>query len=257
MQQKRKENDRKRLNGREEAELLVLLFHQRQKQLRKRKWVHEINLKRPRLGEYSHLVQELRQDTQRFFTYFRMTVEQFDQLTVLLTPHIEKMNTNYREAIPVDERLGVCLRFLATGDSFTTVGYSYRMGIATVSQIVDETCDALWKSLVEKYMPSPGNDMWTAIASRFNEIWNFPNCIGAIDGKHVVIQAPPNSGSMFFNYKGTFSIVLMALVDADYSFIAVDIGSYGSNSDGGIFRESALGKGLEENKLSVPPASCP
>ncbi|KAJ8034389.1 Protein ALP1-like [Holothuria leucospilota] len=101
-------------------------------------------------------------------------------------------------------------------------------------------------------MPVPDADLWKSVANQFETRSNFQNCIGALDGKHVVIQAPPNSGSMFFNYKGTFSIVLLALVDADYKFIAIDVGAYGRNSDGGIYASSSLGQMLETDTLDVP-----
>jgi len=66
------------------------------------------------------------------------------------------------------------------------------------------------------------------------------------------MEFPSNSGTNYFNYKGTFSIVLLALVDHEYNFTCIDIGSYGSNFDAGIFSKSALKKALEENKLDVP-----
>ena len=91
------------------------------------------------------------------------------------------------------------------------------------------------------------------IAHRFGTRWNFPNCIGALDGKHVVIQAPRKSGSLFFNYKGSFSTVLMALVDADYRFIYIDIGEYGSNADGSIWKFSEFGKAFIQGTLDIPP----
>lgn len=64
-------------------------------------------------------------------------------------------------------------------------------------------------------MPT-NSEEWLEIEQSWNEIWNFPHCVGALDGKHIVLQSPINSGSEYINYKGTFSIVLMALVDANY-----------------------------------------
>lgn len=102
------------------------------------------------------------------------------------------------------------------------------------------------------YIPQPTTVAWQGIEEGFKNKWNFPNCIGAIDGKHVNIIAPPNSGSLFFNYKKTFSIVLLAIVDPEYRFIAVDVGAYGKNSDGGIYSSSTFGKALERNTLNIP-----
>ena len=73
-----------------------------------------------------------------------------------------------------------------------------------------------------------------------------------LDGKHVVIQAPNNSGSMFYNYKGAFSVVLVALVDADYKFTFVAIGDNAFNSDGGIFKHSIYGQAFMNNVLGIP-----
>lgn len=115
-----------------------------------------------------------------------------------------------------------------------------------------QQCSAIISKLKEEYLSIPSEENWKRIAKEFWDIWNFPNCIGALDGKHVVIEAPPNSGSLYFNYKKTFSIVLLALVDAQYKFLAVDIGAYGKNSDGGILSNSNLGKALERNKLNIP-----
>jgi hypothetical protein len=65
---------------------------------------------------------------------------------------------------------------------------------------------------------------WLEIAHDFERKWNFPHVIGALDGKHVMLQAPVNSGTEYYNYKHFFSIVLMALVEADYCFRYVDVG---------------------------------
>lgn len=85
----------------------------------------------------------------------------------------------------------------------------------------------------------------------FEETWNLPNCVGALDGKHVVIRGPKKSGSLYFNCKKTFSIMLFAVCDADYCFSYVDIGAYGSQSDGGILKSSSFGRKLNNNHLLI------
>lgn len=99
----------------------------------------------------------------------------------------------------------------------------------------------------------PQNEQeWMELSREFEAMWNFQHCIGACDGKHIVIQCPQKSGSTYYNYKGTFSIVLMAVVDAKYCFTYVHIGCQGRISDGGVFRDTTFCKRLFENQLCLP-----
>ena len=96
---------------------------------------------------------------------------------------------------------------------------------------------------------------WISIAQESTVKWNFNNCIGAMDGKHVLIKPPANSGSQYFNYKHTSSIVLLAIVDADYKFIFADVGCNGRISDGGVLKNCSLYQALEDKALKIPKES--
>lgn len=86
----------------------------------------------------------------------------------------------------------------------------------------------------------------------FDKLWNFPNCGGAVDGTHVALNKPANSGSYFYNYKGYFSIVLMAIVDANLEFIYVDVGQNGRVSDGGVIDNTLFYEKLLSGNLNLP-----
>lgn len=90
------------------------------------------------------------------------------------------------------------------------------------------------------------------MARNFEAKWNYPCCVGSIDGKHIAIKPPPDSGSLYFNYKHFFSIVLLALVDANYKFIYVDVGAAGRSGDAGIYGNSTLKHSLDNNRLNLP-----
>ncbi|XP_074537109.1 uncharacterized protein LOC141798997 [Halichoeres trimaculatus] len=234
------------------ASYLLRRSQVRRRAKRRRFWVHPILRRRLQHGEFHHLVQELRLDDGRFQRYFRLTRAQFDVLLARVGARVSRMDTNYRRAIPAAERLSICLRFLATGDSFRTIANSFRVGTSTASIIVSDVASAIWDVLVEDYMAVPTAEDWRCIAEGFQERWNFPLCCGAVDGKHVVLRAPRNSGSMFHNYKGTFSIVLLAVVDAQRCFRVIDVGGYGRTSDGGILANSAFGRALRNGTLQLP-----
>ena len=115
-------------------------------------WVYEILQGRLQHSEFHRLVQELRLDEGRFQRWFR---EQYDSLLSKIGPMITRQHTNFRCPIPSAERVAICLRFLATGDSYRTIAYNCRVGISTVAYIVNQVTRLIWDALVQEYMPVP------------------------------------------------------------------------------------------------------
>lgn len=141
---------------------------------------------------------------------------------------------------------------MASGCSFAELHYMFKIGISTIAEIVREVCAAIWFCLKNICLPQPTKDMWLQIANGFSTRAHFPNCIGACDGKHIRIIAPNNSGSMCFNYKGYFSLVLLAICDSSYKFVMIDVGAYGRFGDLAIFQNSNFYKKIQENRLNIP-----
>lgn len=151
----------------------------------------------------------------------------------------------------------VCYRYLATGESFASLGYAFRISASYVSIVVRETLEALCEHLVPICLPAPTTESFKTRAAEFYEMCKFPNCCAAIDGKHIRILSPAKSGSLFWNYKCFFSIVLLAMVDANCKFVAVDVGSYGKEGDSGIFNKSAMGIQILEGNIFPPATQLP
>ena len=240
--------------------LYLAVIRRRQKRKTQRKmWVRGIFAQRQERGEYHTLLQEMRlTDNQSHFRYLRMSKQRFDRLLALVGPLISRRAyfSEVRACITPAERLALTVRYLATGNSQVSLSFSFRIGKSTVCGIVRETCEAIWKALQREYVKAPSSEEeWKGVSTQFERKWNFPHCVGAIDGKHVVVQAPANAGSTFYNYKGSHSIVLMAVCDAHYRFILVDVGDAGRHSDGGVLSNSHFGQALEDETLCLPSDS--
>ena len=74
----------------------------------------------------------------------------------------------------------------------------------TISNIVTETVKGAFLKA-----PSSEED-WNGISERFEEVWSFPHAVGAMDGKHIHIEYPKLSGTLYHKYKGVYSIVLLS-----------------------------------------------
>ena len=132
--------------------------------------------------------------------------------------------------------------------------FAWRVPHNTISVVVKLVCQAIIDEYMDEVLVCPTTpEEWRAIADKFYGRWNFPHTCGALDGKHVACRCPPKSGSLYFNYKGFYSIILLALVDADYKFIWADVGGAGSASDAQIYSDSELKQCAEDGTLGPEP----
>ncbi|KAK4302017.1 hypothetical protein Pmani_025869 [Petrolisthes manimaculis] len=174
----------------------------------------------------------------------------------MVSPEIQKQNTHLREAIPPEQRLSVTLRYLATGESRRSLGFQYRISHNLISKIIPEVSSAIFTSLKQNYLKLPTTkEEWFAVAHDFHSMWNFPNCIGAMDGKRFLLTKPSNTGALYYDYKSHHSMIMLALVDANYKFLFVDVGTQGRASDAGVWEKCILREYLEGERLDVPAAA--
>lgn len=182
----------------------------------------------------------------------RMDVNSFRHLVEVTSPRIVKRNTRMRSPISPSERLALTLRFLATGETFRSLEFQFRVSRTAISYIVLEVCEAILSELRALCPQFPfTEEEWKAIEMKFSERWNFPHCVGALDGKHVVMQAC-GQGSLLCNYKGSHSIVLMVLAGPSYVIIWCNVGVNGRVSDGGVWNRTDLCDALENGKVNLP-----
>ncbi|XP_052770767.1 uncharacterized protein LOC128210457 [Mya arenaria] len=137
-----------------------------------------------------------------------MPPEMYDEMLDRIGPRIHKMDTNYWLAIDPGVKLATTLRYLATGDSYTTVSYSFRVSRHTVAAFIPIVTKAIVEDYKDEVNPCPVTaEEWKEIADEFQKRWNVPHALGALDGKHCAIRKPPNSGSLYYNYKKFCSLI--------------------------------------------------
>ncbi|GFX47773.1 putative nuclease HARBI1 [Trichonephila clavipes] len=190
-----------------------LIRRQNAKRKKRKVWVKPWVGRRTEYGASHTLLKELKnEDHTAYRNMLRITGEQFDELLKWFAESCQSRDTTMRMAIPVTTKLEITLRYLATGDSFKSLEYLFRVPETTISRflphVLTEICCVL-----RPFINVPTTvEEWKKIEKVFLQRWNFPRCCGAIDGKHVLIKRPPGSGSVYYNYKKTYSIILYYFV---------------------------------------------
>ncbi|KAH7949270.1 hypothetical protein HPB49_006933 [Dermacentor silvarum] len=162
-----------------------------------------------------------------------MPPRSFDTLLELVAPRITKANTRLRKAIPPDHRLALAVRFLAAGETLRSSSFNFLAGRSTACMIIAEVCQAIWDILGPLYVKCPSSAVqWLKVS----------NISKQLDCANIQI--------LCYSIKS-----LLAISDASYRFLYVEIGHFGSESDGGVFARSKFQELIVANQLGIPEDS--
>ncbi|KAK5773204.1 protein ALP1-like [Gossypium arboreum] len=184
---------------------------------------------------------------EEFKREFRMSKHTFDMICEELEPAVMKKNTMLRDAIPVRQRVAVCIWRLATGEPLRTVSKQFGLGISTCHKLVLEVCTAIKTVLMPKYIQWPDENKIKQLKHEFESLAGIPNVCGSMYTTHIPISAPKTNVAAYFNKKHTeryqktsYSITLQGIIDSTGVFTDVCIGWPGSMSDEQVLSNSAF-----------------
>ncbi len=218
-----------------------VLRRQRRGARHRRWWCQPWLLIRPAFGQFEQLMVELKvEDPVAFQNFVKLEPAMFQELVDRLTPLITKTDTNCHKALDPGLKLNITLRYLATSDSSKSLQYGFQVVYNTICLLIPYVCQVIVDEYHEEVIKTPTTPQdWMVVVNQISRRWQYHHCLGAIDGKHVAIWKPMKAVSYYFNYKNFHSIVLIALVNGDYRFIWVDVGSYGPSSDTQILKTAS------------------
>ena len=141
-------------------------------------------------------------DIPGFTNFMKMTPEFFEMIKSRLEPCLARQTTNYRAPISVGEKLVLTIRYLATGESYTSLSCQFRVGRSTISKFLPKVCRTIQDEFTREYLRCPTTpDEWKELEREFRIRWNVSHALGGLDGKHVALKKPNNSGTLYHNYK--------------------------------------------------------
>lgn len=111
----------------------------KKKRRRRETWSRTWLQKRAEKGAFNQIVQELRvEDAVEYKRFFRMSEQKFKDLLEKIQDCLKREDTMMRSSIKPNERLAVTLRFLALGETFSSLEKQFRISRTAISYIVVE-----------------------------------------------------------------------------------------------------------------------
>ena len=135
------------------AIIVAIISKKKERRRRRTTWVKPWLQRRSQLGMYDTLLREFREeDIDEYQKFLRMRPETFNELLALVQHDITKQDTVMRESIPPKIKLAATIRFLSTGASYADLQYQFRIHKSTLSRIVPEVCEAVYKQLKDNFL---------------------------------------------------------------------------------------------------------
>ncbi len=196
-------------------------------------------------GEWWTQVVPLMSD-QHFKENFRIERSTFKSLMKEIGCYLEKLKTNYRSPISIEKRIACALYALGSSSEFRTVANLFGIGKSTTGEILHEFCAVLVETLFYRFVKFPQSpDEIKDTIDGFYTKYNYPMCLGAVDGTHIAIKPPLGYEVDYYNYKKHHSIIMLATVNSDLLFTYTNIGAPGRSNDSSIYNRSSLAQIIE------------
>ncbi|XP_077514205.1 uncharacterized protein LOC144125014 [Amblyomma americanum] len=181
---------------------------------------------------------------------FRVSPATFRYEVELLQSVLQRQVTNMRKPITVEKRVAVGLYRLCSSAEDRTIAHLFGIGRSTVNTVSREFCQAVVNNLESTWL-----DMPRQMAEHMRECYavtGFPQAIGALDGCHFAISPPKKDAADYYNYKGWHSIILLAIVDHQYRFLYLNVGSPGRCHDAHVYGRSKLKRIVDSDRFNPP-----
>ena len=148
------------------------------------------------------------------------------------------------------KKMVVALFKLMHGASIPLVVDKAAIRKSTVHGILRQVCSAISTNF-RHLIAWPVGRRLARITTAFQSKQCMPNCIGAIDGSHIYIAAPPNSivAADHRNRNKMFSILLQGVVDTKCYFTSMNTGPPCSLHDSAHFKSTKLYRKVEEGVM--------
>lgn len=141
-------------------------------------------------------------------------------------------------------------RCLITGESNRAVSKRFKVGRATVADIVYEVTSAICHVLHDEYLPTPTRERWNSIMDNFYRKSGFPNCLGILEGVNMTIR----------HYKPTelktnqcLYIFLITIIDDSGRLVTTNI-QHALQDERSATRIFPLNEAMKQWNINIPPS---